>query len=96
MKRRSSDPAAGCGRQDAARHQRHQAAEEGLLVSLDRKGLVDLPYIAELYGKPGAAGRRRTGRPDLPRPRYEAMGNRRRLPVGQRPGQARRRREGRT
>jgi N12 class adenine-specific DNA methylase len=27
------------------------SAEEGLLVSLDRKGLVDLPYIAELYGK---------------------------------------------
>lgn len=27
-------------------------AEEGLLVSLDRKGAVDLPYIATLYGKP--------------------------------------------
>jgi N12 class adenine-specific DNA methylase len=27
-------------------------AEEGLLVSLDRKGAVDLPYIASLYGKP--------------------------------------------
>ena len=27
-------------------------AEEGLLVSLDRKGTVDLPYIASLYGKP--------------------------------------------
>jgi N12 class adenine-specific DNA methylase len=27
-------------------------AEEGLLVSLDRKGAVDLPYIAQLYGKP--------------------------------------------
>lgn len=27
-------------------------AEEGLLVSLDRKGQVDLPYIAQLYGKP--------------------------------------------
>ena len=27
-------------------------AEEGLLVSLDRKGTVDLPYIATLYGKP--------------------------------------------
>jgi N12 class adenine-specific DNA methylase len=27
-------------------------AEEGLLVSLDRKGMVDLPYIAQLYGKP--------------------------------------------
>ena len=28
------------------------SAEEGLLVSLDRKGMVDLPYIATLYGKP--------------------------------------------
>ena len=27
-------------------------AEEGLLVSLDRKGAVDLPYIESLYGKP--------------------------------------------
>ena len=30
-------------------------AEEGLLVSLDRRGAVDLPYIASLYGKPEAA-----------------------------------------
>ncbi len=28
------------------------SAEEGLLVSLDRKGAVDLPFIAMLYGKP--------------------------------------------
>ena len=27
-------------------------AEEGLLVSLDRKGAVDLAFISELYGKP--------------------------------------------
>ena len=27
-----------------------QSAEEGLLVSLDRKGEVDIPYIASLYG----------------------------------------------
>ena len=27
-------------------------AEEGLLVSLDRRGSVDLPFIASLYGKP--------------------------------------------
>jgi N12 class adenine-specific DNA methylase len=27
-------------------------AEEGLLVSLDQKGVVDLPFIATLYGKP--------------------------------------------
>src|SRR5262249_23096767 len=29
-----------------------RSAEEGLLVSLDHKGAVDLPYIASLYGKP--------------------------------------------
>ncbi|WP_020472282.1 helicase-related protein [Zavarzinella formosa] len=29
------------------------SAEEGLLVSLDHKGGIDLPYIATLYGKPG-------------------------------------------
>ncbi len=28
------------------------SAEEGLLVSLDRRGMVDLPFIATLYGKP--------------------------------------------
>jgi N12 class adenine-specific DNA methylase len=28
------------------------SAEEGLLVSLDRKGVIDLPLIAGLYGKP--------------------------------------------
>jgi N12 class adenine-specific DNA methylase len=31
------------------------SAEEGLLVSLDRKGGVDLAFIAGLYGKPEAA-----------------------------------------
>jgi N12 class adenine-specific DNA methylase len=31
------------------------SAEEGLLVSLDRTGVVDLPYIARLYGKPEEA-----------------------------------------
>ena len=31
------------------------SAEEGLLVSLDRKGSIDLGYISELYGKPEAA-----------------------------------------
>ena len=30
------------------------SAEEGLLVSLDRKGAVDMAFIAELYGKPEA------------------------------------------
>jgi N12 class adenine-specific DNA methylase len=29
-----------------------RTAEEGLLVSLNQRGTVDLPFIAELYGKP--------------------------------------------
>src|SRR5207302_7412435 len=29
-----------------------ETAEEGLLVCLDRRGAVDLPFIAALYGKP--------------------------------------------
>jgi N12 class adenine-specific DNA methylase len=33
---------------------RVQSAEEGLLVSLNQRGTVDLPFIGELYGKPKA------------------------------------------
>ena len=44
------------------------SAEEGLLVSLNQRGAVDLPFIATLYGKPRGADHRRAGRPDLPRP----------------------------
>ena len=29
-----------------------RSAEEGLLVSLNQRGIVDLPFIAQLYGKP--------------------------------------------
>jgi N12 class adenine-specific DNA methylase/SAM-dependent methyltransferase len=29
-----------------------QSAEEGLLASLNQRGIVDLPFIAQLYGKP--------------------------------------------
>jgi N12 class adenine-specific DNA methylase len=31
---------------------RVSSAEEGLLVSLNQRGVVDLPFIADLYGKP--------------------------------------------
>jgi N12 class adenine-specific DNA methylase len=31
------------------------SAEEGLIVALDHRGVVDLPYIAKLYGKPEPA-----------------------------------------
>ena len=80
----------GRGRQ-AARPSRHvRSAEEGLLVSLDQRGAVDLPFIATLYGKPEDAGHRRTGRPDLPRPGVADLADGRRLSLGQRPGEARR------
>ena len=48
----SGDHDQGRGRPDAAGHARRHSAEEGLLVSLDRCGAVDLPLIANLYGKP--------------------------------------------
>jgi N12 class adenine-specific DNA methylase len=38
------------GRTPAVTHV--ESAEEGLLVSLNQRGAVDLPYIASLYGKP--------------------------------------------
>ena len=50
------------------------SAEEGLLVSLNQRGAVDLPFIATLYGKPEAPDHRRAGRPDLPRPRQPEAG----------------------
>ena len=84
----------GRGRQEPAGHA-VTSAEEGLLVSLDRTGGIDLPYIAQLYGKPEEADHRRAGRPDLPRPGKRSLADRRRLPVGQRAGEARRRRGGR-
>ena len=68
------------------------SAEEGLLVSLDRTGGIDLAYIAQLYGKPEDADHRRAGRPDLPRPGIEALADRRRIPVGQCAREARNRR----
>ncbi len=66
------------------------SAEEGLLVSLDQRGAVELPFIATLYGNPEAADHRRAGRPDLPRPGIENLADRRRLSLRQRAGQARR------
>ncbi len=43
-----------------------RSAEEGLLVSLNQRGTVDLPFIAELYGKHEEQVISRVGRPDLP------------------------------
>ena len=41
----------GRGRAEPRRSRAVGSAEEGLLVSLDRKGEVDLPFIASLYGE---------------------------------------------
>ena len=69
-----------------------KSAEEGLLVSLNQRGAVDLPFIGTLYGKTESRDRRRAGRPDLPRPGIQNLANRRRLSLRQCAGQARRRR----
>ena len=69
-----------------------QSAEEGLLVSLNQRGAVDLPFIAALYGKPAATGHRRTGRSHLPRPGIEDLADRRRLSLRRRAGEAQNRR----
>ena len=68
------------------------SAEEGLLVSLNQRGAVDLPFIAHALRQARKRDHRRTGRPDLPRPGIEDLADRRRLSLRQRPGQARRRR----
>ena len=68
-----------------------RSAEEGLLVSLNQKGTVDLPYIASLYHKPEAHGHRGTRRPDFPRPGVENLADGRCLSLWKRPGEARNR-----
>ena len=75
---KSADHDQGRRRQDAARYQ-SASAEEGLLVSLNQRGTVDLPFIAALYGKPEETDHRRVGRPHLPRPRVKDLADRRRL-----------------
>ena len=84
--------AQGRGRPQPARHRPCSSAEEGLLVSLDQRGMVDLPYIATLYNGPRAPDHRRAGRPDLPGPRDAGLADRRRLSLRQRARQARGRR----
>ncbi|MEZ6063988.1 MAG: hypothetical protein R3C19_26890 [Planctomycetaceae bacterium] len=71
------------------------SAEEGLLVSLDHRGCVDLPYIAELYGPLSGTDYFRTRRPGVSEPANERMGNRRRLSLRQCAEQTRRGRTGR-
>ena len=86
--------AEGRGRAKPRPSPRSRSAEEGLLVSLDRKGEVDLAYIASLYGSRGGPRHRGAGRPHLPGPGHEDVADGRRLPLGERPGEARRRRSG--
>ena len=66
-----------------------RSAEEGLLVSLDRKGEVDLAFIASLYGSRRGPRRRGAGRPHLPGPGHQVVADGGRLPLGERPGEAR-------
>ena len=49
-----------------AAHHLVASAEEGLLVSLNQRGAVDLPFIGALYGKPRRASHRRAGRSHFP------------------------------
>ena len=65
------------------------SAEEGLLVSLDRNGAVDFPYIALLYGKDEDRVIDGAGRPHLPRPEPR-LADGRRVSFGERSGEARR------
>ena len=69
------------------------SAEEGLLVSLNQRGAVDLPFIGNPLRQAESRDCRRTGRPDLPRPGIQNLANRRRLSLRQCPRQARRRRK---
>ena len=48
-------------------------AEEGLLVSLNERGRVDLDHIAALYGKDREADPGRAGRARVPRPRNRRL-----------------------
>ena len=67
-------------------------AEEGLLVSLDRTRQRRSALHRHALRQARGADHRRAGRPDLPRPGNEDLADRRRLPLGQRPREARRRR----
>ena len=61
------------------------SAEEGLLVSLDRKGTVDLPFIATLYGKPEERVIAELGDLIYHDPETQDLADRRRLSLRQRP-----------
>ena len=51
------------------------SAEEGLLVSLNQHGAVDLPFICSLYGKPRTQVIAELGDLIFPNPRGQEMGN---------------------
>ena len=66
------------------------SAEEGLLVSLNQRGAVDLPFIATLYGKPEEQIIAELGDLIYHDPESQNLADRRRLSLRQRAGQARR------
>ena len=63
------------------------SAEEGLLVSLDRTGGIDLAYISRLYGKPEDAIIAELGDLIYRDPETQNLADRRRIPVRQRAGE---------
>ncbi len=69
------------------------SAEEGLLVSLNQRGGVDLPFIARLYGKPEEQVIAELGDLIFHDPESKTWADRRRLSLRQRPREARRRRD---
>ena len=71
-----------------------RTAEEGLLVSLDRKGEVDLAYIASLYGADEPRIIEELGDLIFQDPATRSLADGGRLPLGERPREARPRREG--
>ena len=71
-----------------------RSAEEGLLVSLDRKGEVDLGLIASLYGADEARVIEELGDLIYQDPVDQVVADGRRLPLGERPGEAQGRRGG--
>ena len=84
----------GRGRQDPARHACPQ--RRGGVARLSQSTRHGGPAVHRFaLFQARAAGDRRVGRPDLSRPGIEDLADRRCLSLGERPGQARRRRAGR-
>ena len=85
----------GCGRAKAAGHLGRIGRGRAACVAGPQKAPSIWPYIGPALWQARTRHRRRAGRADLPRPRTDAMANRRCIFFGQRPLEARRRPGGR-